>query len=265
MMINRVYQTLLIMVLFALTRFALAVDVKVEFSAEAVQMAPQRPTMVAKMFVSKKAVRTESNVNNQQTVEIVFPNEGRRVVLFPQQKNYMEQTGMPKIKPVSSQKKNFNPCAGVTDTRCKKLGTEKVQGRKTEKWEIIAQREGRSTRSLHWIDVKRRMPLRESFADGSFSELKLLKKEKLNGRKTEKWQLTVTRNNGKSMDSNQWYDTQLKMMIREELPGGYVRELRNIKVAKQADSLFKIPNGYQRVQIPNTPAMGMSSGIPGKR
>ncbi|MDH5446565.1 MAG: hypothetical protein OEY52_13515 [Gammaproteobacteria bacterium] len=263
-MLVRVYQFLLTTALLIVASLSQAVDVKVEFSAEAVQIAPQRPTVVARMFVSKKAVRTESKINNQELVEIVFPEEGRRIMLFPQQQNYVEQTGMPKKSSAVSQEKNFNPCTGVPDTECKKLGKEKVQGRQAEKWEIIAKREGKTLRSLHWIDVKRKMPLRESYADGSFSELKLLKKEKLNGRKTEIWQLDMTRGDGKRMSSKQWYDTQLKMMIREELPGGYVRELRNIKVSKQAKKLFEIPNGYQRRPAPSAAPVGMSSGIPAK-
>lgn len=262
-MFNHCYRVFIATGLLALVGFAHAVDVKLEFSAEAAQMAPQRPTMLAQMYVSKKAVRTESNVNNQQYVEIVFPEEGRRVMLMPQQRSYMEQSGLPTF-PAAKQKKNFSPCAGVAGTTCKKLGTEKLQGRQTEKWQITDQREGRSLRSLHWIDIKRRMPLREKFADGTLSEIKILKKEKINGRNTEKWQLSVTRSNGQSMQSTQWYDTQLKMVIREEMPGGYIRELRKIKVAKQAKELFDIPAGYQRRDAPS-PTMGMSRGMPTTR
>lgn len=181
-------------------------------------------------------------------------------MLMPQQRSYMEQRGMPVTPLTATQKKNFSPCAGVPNTHCKKLGTKKLQGRWTEKWQITAQRNGREVRSLHWIDVKRRMPLREKFADGTLSELKILKREKINGRNTEKWQLTVTRSNGQSMQSTQWYDKQLKMVIREERPGGYVRELRNIKLAKQPKQLFSIPADYQRRDAPPSP-MGMSGAM----
>lgn len=245
-MFDHYYRVFTGVVLLALAGLVQAVEVKVEFSAEAIQTAPQRPTMQAKMYVSKKAVRTESNINKQAYVEIVFPQEGRRVMILPQQQSYMEQRGMPVSPPVAKQTKNFSPCEGVPDTRCKKLGTEKLQGRQTEKWQLTTQRDGRAVHSLHWIDVKRKMPLRESFADGTVSELKILKKEKLNGRNTEKWQLSITHSNGQSTQSTQWYDTQLQMVIREELPGGYVRELRNIKVAKQPQKLFTIPKGYKR-------------------
>ena len=61
------------------------------------------------------------------------------------------------------------------------------------------------------------------------------------------------------MQSIQWYDKQLKMVIREELPGGYVRELRNIKLAKQPKELFSIPAGYQRRDEPPAPSVGVST------
>ena len=254
-MLQPCYRFLLTTLLYALAGIAMAMDVKVEFSAEAVQMAPQRPTMHSTMYVSKKAVRTESSYNNQQMVEIVFPRDGRRLMLIPQQRAYMEQTGLPVAPIVNSQQKNFSPCTGIPYAECKKLGVENLQGRQAQKWEITVQREGQKLSSTHWIDAKRNMPLREIFPDGTRSELTLLKNEKMNGRKTEKWQVTMTRPDGQSMQSSQWYDPQLQMMIREELPGGYVRELRNIKVGKQSAKLFEIPNGYQRMMAPPaTPA-----------
>jgi len=48
-------------------------------------------------------------------------------------------------------------------------------------------------------------------------------------------------------------------MIREELPGGYVRELRDIKVAKQAKSLFDIPTGFHRREMPHRSAPASSA------
>lgn len=259
-MLDRDTRIVMTTALLAVAGLAHAVGEKVEFSAEAVQSAPQRPTMQAQMYVSSKAVRTETNNNNQLQVEIVFPEQGRRVMLIPQQHRYMEQNGLPPLAPAATQQKNFNPCAGVPDTRCKKLGSEKLQGREAEKWQITAQRDGRTLVSQHWIDIERRLALREKFADGTLSELKILGKEKLNGRTTEKWQLTVIYNNGQRSQSTQWYDPQLQMVIREELPGGYVRELRNIKVAKQAASLFTIPADYQRQQVP-AQAAGMGIGM----
>ena len=182
-------------------------------------------------------------------------------MLMPQQRAYMEQRGMPPAKaPMMAGKKGVSPCEGVPNTTCRKLGTEKISGRDAEKWEISSQRDGRTIRSLHWIDVERRMPLREMFSDGSISELKILGKDEINGRSTEKWQLTVTGSDSQSKQSLQWFDPALKIAIREELPGGYVRELKNIKVAKQPQDLFTIPAGYQRMEAPVQ--RGYGGGVP---
>ena len=50
-----------------------AFEIAQEFSAEAVQSAPGRPSMNVKMFISKNAVRTESQMNGNTVVEIVYP------------------------------------------------------------------------------------------------------------------------------------------------------------------------------------------------
>jgi hypothetical protein len=133
-------------------------------------------------------------------------------------------------------------------TTCRKLGDETIAERQTEKWEFTTERNGQTYRSLHWIDVNRRMPIREFYPDGTVTELTMLGSETINGRSTEKWRMQMTHADGQQISSLQWYDPQLKIAIREEMPGGYMRELRNIKVGNQDKGLFEVPTGYQRVQ-----------------
>ena len=222
-----------------------AFEIAQEFSAEAVQSIPGRPSMNVKMFISKNAVRTESTMNGNTVVEIVYPKDKRRVLLNQFRKTYVEQKAQnsneAKVKKIGS-----SPCNGIVNATCKKLGKEKVNGRNAIKWEMTVQRNGRNFKSLHWLDKKRHMPLREQFADGTVSTMTISGKEKINGRNTEKWKLQATRPDGQSIESQQWYDPKLKMVIRETLPGGYVRELRNIKIAIQNKSLFKIPSDYKK-------------------
>lgn len=233
-----------------------AFEIGMEFSAEAVQSIPGRPSMTAKMFVSKKAVRTESTMNGNTMIEIVYVKDKRRVLLNPFRKTYVEQ---------KSQNKNINkkqnvsgsPCGVMLNATCKKSGKEKINGRDTVKWEMTVQRNGRKFKSLHWLDKKYRMPLREQFPDGTISTITLSGKEKINGRNTEKWKLHAARSGGQSIESQQWYDPKLKMVIREALPGGYVRELRNIKVAKQNKNLFKVPTEYKKEDMPGMVNQGM--------
>ena len=50
------------------------------------------------------------------------------------------------------------------------------------------------------------------------------------------------------MQTTQWYDRELQIAMREELPGGYFRELRNIRIGPQSDALFRVPAGYRLVE-----------------
>lgn len=214
----------------------------VEFSAEAVISMPQHPDRHMKLYVGKKAVRREIEVDGKAFVEIVYPEEGRSLHIDTGLKSYSE-----KLFPVEVGKKKDTPCDQIISSVCEKLGEETVDGHKTEKWQIISNNNGRKLRTLHWIDIKRKLALREFFPDGSVAELKMLKKVKINGRNTEKWQRTMSRPNGDNVRSFQWYDTGLKIAIKEELPGGYIRELKNIKVSRQDNSLFTAPSGYKKI------------------
>lgn len=215
----------------------------IEFSADAIISIPQKPVKQTKLFVSKQAVRSETMVNGQPIVEIVYPKEGRAILINEPVKSYKEHIfNNPKMN-----KKSGNPCDQILNSVCEKLGTEVIDGIKTEKWQIISNTNGRKLRTLHWIDVKRKLGIREFFPDGSVAELKMVKKEKIDDRNTEKWQRTLSRPDGSKTSSFQWYDTGLGIAIKEELPGGYIRELKNIKVVKQPASLFNVPADYMKI------------------
>jgi hypothetical protein len=94
------------------------------------------------------------------------------------------------------------------------------------------------------------MPLRDVWPDGSVSELKLVGTTVLDGRNTEHWQRSVTRPDGEQQVSQQWYDPELRIVTREELPGGLFRELKRIEVGPQPPALFTVPADYQRVEAP---------------
>lgn len=228
-----------------------AFEVSVEFSADAVQQVPARPEYKARMYVSKSAVRTESVLNSVPVVEIVNTKEMTRMMLVPKEKIYLIQQGNKQSSWQVNKPDSKNPCKGLPDTTCKMLGKEKINNRQTEKWEFSITRNGQKYRSLHWIDAERRMPVREFFPDGTVTELSITGNEKINGRNAEKWSMQMTRADGQKMTSLQWYDPELKITIREEMDGGFVRELRNIKVGKQEGKLFAIPGDYKKVdQLP---------------
>jgi hypothetical protein len=224
-------------------------EVPVEFKAEAVQRVPGRPDYKATMYVSKHAVRTESTLNNTPVVEITNANAMTRLVIIPGEKIYLMQKVNPQEATLANKKTdNKKPCKDLPNTTCKLIGEEKINNRQTEKWEFTSNRNGQNFRSLHWIDKERRMPIREFFPDGTVTELMMNAKEKINGRQTEKWTMQITRADGQQMTSYQWYDPELKIAIREEMQGGFVRELKNIKLGKQDAKLFEVPGGYKRVE-----------------
>ncbi len=225
----------------------------VEFSADAVQRSPDSEPVTAHMYVGAAGVRKEYTVNSQALVEIFDYANGRAVLLNKDQKQYMEQ------KASSGGLKDWNnastnPCDGLEGASCTKLGQEQLQGRTVEQWQMTMTQDGKPARALYWIDVERKMPLKQIFPDGTVSELHYLGSEAVNGRNTEKWEMVTTRSNGETMRSQQWYDPELNIAIREQLPGGFSRELTNIQVAKQPDSLFQIPADYKL--LPNSEAGG---------
>lgn len=236
---------------------AQAANNTIQFSAEAVQQTPDRPAMKARIFVGKDAVRSEYEMNDQKFIEIVRKQEEKRIILNPARKEYMLQQGTSVVLPqTASKKKDVSPCEGVANVKCEKKSEEEVNGRKAEKWEFVSDYQGRELRSLVWIDVKKRFPVRQLYPDGSMLEMNLLGKEKINDRMTEKWEVVNIQPTGQRSRSLQWHDMKLEIAIREELPGGYVRELKNIKIGNQPDTLFNVPADYKQIEMPAMPAKG---------
>ena len=225
-----------------------AISKTVEFSADAVINIPQQATKHSKIYVGKQAVRREMNTNGQKIIEIVYPEQGRALLINDQMRSFKERRF-----PAQSKDDNKTPCAQINNSICENIGSESIDGIKTEKWQIVSNENGKKMRTLHWVDVKRKLAIREFFPDGSVSELKMIKKEKVNNRNVEKWERTLSRPDGKNIKSYQWYDNKLKIAIKEELPNGYSRELKNVKVGKQKEKLFEIPAGY--MQVGNYPSM----------
>lgn len=248
-MMKRIFLTLF--VIFAAsthTYDASAYDVVVEFSADAIQKAPGKPDYFAQMYISKEAVRTESTMNNAKVIEIINKANRTRSLLFTDKKVYLQQAMQVAEKnQATNPGANNTPCESMPNSTCKKLGSEIINGRKAIKWELAADQNGRVMRSLHWIDEQRQIPVKELFANGTITESVFVSVDTLNGRKTEQWSMKMISPDGHEVISKQWYDPELKMSIREELPGGYIRELTNIKVSRQKRKLFTIPADYKRV------------------
>ncbi|HED35592.1 MAG TPA: DUF4412 domain-containing protein [Gammaproteobacteria bacterium] len=216
-----------------------------EFSADAVMTIPGQQKTISKLFVGNNVVRTEVNTQNGLMVDIVFPLQGKLIKINTDLKQYVE---IPIESKSADEMKKINPCNRMQHATCTQLGEENINGRSTQKWQIISIQQGKNVRTLHWIDVDRQLAVREFFNDGSMAEMTLEKIETINNRKTEKWVRKISRPDGSIISSYQWYDPQLEISIKESLPGGYTRELKNIKIASQEADLFKIPDDYEVIR-----------------
>ncbi len=236
-------QLLFIVVSISIVNVAMAQKSGKSFSAMAVQTTPQG-VVQTRITISSNAIRNEYQQDGHKMIEIIYPDENKRVMLFPGQKIFIEQYA-PSF-PDRRVTDGDSPCEKLAGTLCRKLGDEVVNDIQTEKWEFTRVEKGRPVHTLHWIDRKRQLPVREFFADGSIVEMFFLGDDQINKRNAEKWRMQLMSADGKRSQFLQWYDPELKLVIREEHPDGYVRELRDIKVGKQKKSLFTIPEGYER-------------------
>jgi len=231
------------------------------FSATAIQLTPQG-AIQTRVYITKNAIRNEYEQDGSKVIEIIYPDEQKRVLLFPDDKVFIEQHAP--AYPDRRVAVGDSPCAKLQGTLCKKLGNEVINGIDTEKWEFSRVDKGQPVHTLHWIDPERELPIREFFADGTVIEMSLLSDDTLEKRKVEKWRMQVIGANKQRAQFLQWYDPELKLVIREEHPDGYVRELRDIKVDQLKDSLFTIPKDYQRRARPPQQGSQAKSGSAAK-
>lgn len=254
-------QLFVLLMMLVLVPTGHAGETQAEFSALAVQVMPGQKARQARMFVTPQFVRMEFENQGEQTIEITDLKAGRSLLLLPQKRLYTVRDAPEGVMQQMQQKQGGgNPCVYQVGAVCKKTGSETVFGRRTEKWEMTVEHQGKTYRSLYWVDSERHMPLRQQWADGTVSELRPVAEVELNARATEKWQMVTTPADGKVQTSTQWFDKELQMVIREELPGGYSRELRDIRVGKQDLKLFDLPEGYSPMPQARTSAQGQASG-----
>ncbi|TNF98946.1 MAG: DUF4412 domain-containing protein [Gammaproteobacteria bacterium] len=228
---------------------------KVQFSAEAV-MSRGDQQMHRKMYVGQSVVRTEMEMGGRKMIQIMNMGTGTAWTLFPDSKTYYEMKSPPGGGQMNQADTSQNPCAGMKNMTCKNLGVETVNGRQANKWQISGKVSGQEFSSLQWIDKQRNWPIRTFHQDGAVTELMLVGKEVMNGRHTEKWEAVNTSSDGKEQRLTQWYDPEIRSAVREEMPGGLVNELKNIRVGAQSSALFSLPAGYKKVKAPSMGSMG---------
>jgi len=223
----------------------------VEFSADTVESHPQQGEHKGKLYVGKNKVRTEYEIDGQTIIQIIDLDKQEAVIIDPSEKTFMRRSaGQQEMVPQGMGKTNRNPCAGMQNLSCKEGGIEMINGRKARKWVITSLADEQGGNMQFWLDEERKIPIRQIMPDGSSMEARMLGTESVNGRNAEKWEMTAIYPNGQTMVTNQWYDPTLQMILREEQPGGFTRNLINIKQHAQPEKLFSIPAGYKEVSLP---------------
>lgn len=96
------------------------------------------------------------------------------------------------------------------------------------------------------------MPKTEEKVQGEV-ERKLLGSETVDGHPTKKY--LVTYKSGKQTSQmHQWMATDINFPVKTSaVDNEWVQEFKNIKTGSQPDSLFEVPAGYKKMQIPAMP------------
>ncbi len=210
-----------------------------DFSAEVVQGSTQGQSTQGKMYVSKGRVRTEMEKNGESVIEIIDPGKGLAWVLEPGQQRYLERA-VPTI--VQGEQKSTNPCHGIAGAQCQQLADEAVNGRATKKW--LLRHNGKER--IQWNDARHGFPVQVVEGGRVVMAMVFVREEHLGERLVERWRALQHRAGG-VVESEQWYDPQLNIAIRQQAKDGSFRQLRNIRLGEQAETLFTLPPGYNKM------------------
>ena len=110
------------------------------------------------------------------------------------------------------------------------------------------------------FDMKNKPKIDEKY-EGEI-ERKEVGRETIDGHPTIKYLITYKVDNDKHQ-VYQWLASDIKMPVKTTaVDGSWSQELKNIKMGAQSDSLFELPAGYQKMQMPQLPMMqGMPGGM----
>jgi hypothetical protein len=197
------------------------------------------------IFVKNNQVRIEYIANGEPLVQISNPNSKRSWILFPNDKTYIESISTANLLPKSN-KVNLKRICAPKNVKCTKERTEVVHARKAVCWRIERFKKNKKIVSHLWVDTQNAFPVKQKYENGSYTELRFVKNEKIEGRKTQKWMLTLVNQFKETINIFQWYDKKLNLTIKELYPDNSVKELKNIKVKKLKNTLFLLPKGYSK-------------------
>ncbi|GAB6052939.1 hypothetical protein JCM17960_17590 [Magnetospira thiophila] len=229
------------------------------FTADAVSRVGDEVIRSFRYLHGEDAVRLELEKQGHHLVQIVKTSAGKMWVIDPDKKTYMEFAGN---MPVNSQgARQVKPCeAPPPGFTCEALGKQKAGAFDADAYRISGSQDKAQSSTVYW-DPQSKQVVRQETSDGKVMQAEFVGRESIMGRDTEHWRATYTEPNQLPQIGDWWLDTQLGTRIREALPTGEVRELKNIQVGTIDSALFEVPPGYTKIQPPAGPSS--SPGQPG--
>lgn len=98
------------------------------------------------------------------------------------------------------------------------------------------------------FDLKNK-PMVEEKLKGEI-ERKHVGNETIDGHPTKKYLITYKVDN-KREQAYQWWATDINFAVKTAaIDGSWIQEFRNVKIGPQPDSLFEVPAGYKKLQMP---------------
>ncbi len=128
--------------------------------------------MDGKMYFGSGHMRMEFQAQRGESIILTDFKTQVTDIVMPAQRMYMEHKAgdtpgrrpgmMPSIKPLADPS---NPCASKDGWTCKNLGTEEVNGRTCDHWQIT-DKDGKVTNT--WVDQKLHFPIKSVTEDGTW-------------------------------------------------------------------------------------------------
>jgi len=219
------------------------------YSADAHYRAPDGSESVGRVVKSGADMRLEFVQGDRPVVQIIRRAEGVMYVLDPGTKTYFEVRGAP--DPNAIENGYAPPCEADTGLTCQFIGNETTSGISAELWEVG--QPGQAASRILW-DGARHRALRQEHPDGTMMSLTFEAMEQVAGRNAEHWRITFSMP-GQPVTTGHWYyDPELRVELREELPSGELRTLENIVVGPIDVQAFTVPSGWSETapaQAPN--------------
>jgi len=145
-----------------------------DFSAQMVITNPNNTSQSKSAdFVSSKGrTRTTSKIPKKRAakqgmgtvqVDIINPYEGAIWRVFPETGKYYESRGegVEKLPAPLLPSDSEHPCNTGDELKCSNLGSETINGRATDKWQITAPSKDAEVTTTLWFDVELGVPIRE--------------------------------------------------------------------------------------------------------